>query len=58
MPAIQSVQWVAEAPPVGEYFPAAQSEHEEPTSEYLPAAQATQAAGVVDPDGEDVPAVQ
>jgi hypothetical protein len=58
-PVIQSVQWVAEeAPTVVEYFPAAQLEHEEPASEYLPAAQATQAVEVVDPDGEDVPAMQ
>jgi hypothetical protein len=47
-----------EAPTVGEYFPAVQSEHEEQASEYLPTAQATQAVEVVDPDGEDVPATQ
>jgi uncharacterized protein YnzC (UPF0291/DUF896 family) len=59
LPAVQSMQLVAkEAPTVGEYFPAVQSEHEEPASEYLPAAQATQAVDVVDPDGEDVPALQ
>jgi hypothetical protein len=58
-PGIQSLQLVAEeAPTVGLYFPTAQSEHEEPASEYLPAAQATQAVDVVDPDGEDVPAMQ
>ena len=47
-----------EAPTVGEYFPAVQSEHKEPAREYVPAAQATQAVDVVDPDGEDVPAGQ
>ena len=48
----------SEAPTVGEYFPAPQSEHAVPASEYLPAGQATQAVEVVDPDGEDVPALQ
>jgi hypothetical protein len=58
-PATQAVQLVAkEAPTVGEYFPAVQSEHAEPANEYVPAAQATQAVEVVDPDGEDVPALQ
>ena len=58
-PATQAVQLVAkEAPTVGEYFPAVQSEHAEPASEYLPAAQPKQAVEVVDPDGEDVPALQ
>ena len=58
-PATQAVQLVAkEAPTVGEYFPAPQSEHAEPANEYVPAAQATQAVEVVDPDGEDVPALQ
>ncbi len=59
LPATQAVQLVAEeAPTVGEYLPAVQSEHAEPASEYLPATQATQAVEVVDPDGEDVPALQ
>jgi uncharacterized protein YnzC (UPF0291/DUF896 family) len=58
-PATQAVQLVVkEAPTVVEYFPAPQLEHAEPANEYMPAAQATQAVEVVDPDGEDVPALQ
>ena len=59
VPAPQPMQVLgAVAPRVTEYFPAVQSEHAEPASEYLPAAQPTQAVEVVDPDGEDVPALQ